>query len=274
MATQSLFFIQDNPTSAVSQAMLLRRFYAEERSGTWNTFTQSATTADTGSFASQTAVIRTHDTSRQPVVLGPMSFAALSGQLSDTPSAEDLKDLLEVYFALIESVRNSGHDWLQFDEPILTSDLSLEWKQAFEQVYHTLKSAGINLMVNVYGGRLGENLQLACNLPVAGLHVDTTTDRSELIRLLDWLPVHKVLSLGITDGSGAKDADISSAEWIRPLKKRLGLRLKLASDCSLDQVATQPDTSRLIRLIAETEKDPVTSDNRLSDILPEAIAFS
>jgi 5-methyltetrahydropteroyltriglutamate--homocysteine methyltransferase len=46
-------------------------------------------------------------------------------------------------------------------------------------------------LLTTYFGELQENLQLACNLPVAGLHIDAINGREE---------VQKILSLGIIDG--------------------------------------------------------------------------
>ena len=59
------------------------------------------------------------------------------------------------------------------------------------------RAAGVKLLLATYFGQLQDNLYLAANLPVAGLHVDAINGRDDVMPLLDLLPSHKVLSLGV-----------------------------------------------------------------------------
>jgi len=79
-----------------------------------------------------------------------------------------------------------------------------------------------------------ENRYLAANLPVAGLHVDTVNGRDEVQLLLNLLPDHKVISLGVIDGRNIWKTDLNALlDWIEPIASRLGNRLWLAPSCSL-----------------------------------------
>lgn len=51
-----------------------------------------------------------------------------------------------------------------------------------------------------YFATLADSLRTACQLPVAGLHIDAVRAPEDLVGVLDWLPGHKVLSLGVVDG--------------------------------------------------------------------------
>ena len=120
------------------------------------------------------------------------------------------------------------------DEPILGLDLPAAWKRAFEIVYWRLASTGAKLLLATYFSALEENLRMACQLPVAGLHVDAVRVPQELIGAADWLPVHKVLSVGIVDGRNVwrTDPDLALAV-LRPVHEKRGGNLWLAPSCSL-----------------------------------------
>jgi hypothetical protein len=69
----------------------------------------------------------------------------------------------------------------------------------------------VPLLLATYFSPLEENLSLACRLPVAGLHVDGVRAPHELTSIADWLPVHKVLSVGIVDGRNIWRTDLDAA---------------------------------------------------------------
>ena len=85
-----------------------------------------------------------------------------------------------------------------------------------------------------YFGPLKENAWLAANLPVAGLHLDAIRGREDVKPLLNLLPTHKVLSLGVIDGRNIWRTDLEEVlDWLEPVAARLGDRLWLAPSCSL-----------------------------------------
>jgi hypothetical protein len=69
---------------------------------------------------------------------------------------------------------------------------------------------------------------------LAGVHLDAISAPGEVSQLADWLPAHKVLSLGVINGRNIWKTDLNAAlEWLEPLKEKLGDRLWLAPSCSL-----------------------------------------
>lgn len=170
----------------------------------------------------------------KPVVIGPLTYLWL-GKTKDNSNKLALLDrLLTVYGQLLEALAEHGVEWVQMDEPILVTDLAPDWQHAFNTAYHTLKTSKIKLLVATYFGPLRDNLQLACNLPVAGLHVDAVRGRDEINQVADWFPAHKILSLGVIDGRNIWKSDLSlTLDWLEPIAARLGARLWLAPSCSL-----------------------------------------
>ncbi|MAR01437.1 MAG: 5-methyltetrahydropteroyltriglutamate--homocysteine S-methyltransferase [Oceanospirillaceae bacterium] len=170
----------------------------------------------------------------RPVIIGPVTYLWLSKAKDGSDRLELLQRLLPVYSELLELLAENGADWVQIDEPALVTDLDTRWKQAYEQAYHTLKCNRPQILLTTYFGALGDNLQLACNLPVAGLHLDAVRGRADVGRVLDWLPAHKVLSLGVIDGRNIWKTDLDAVlSWLEPVAAKLGERLWLAPSCSL-----------------------------------------
>ena len=69
---------------------------------------------------------------------------------------------------------------------------------------------------------------------VAGLHVDAVRAPDELVGVADWLPSHKVLSVGIVDGRNIWRTDLDAAlQKLRPVADKHQGQLWLAPSCSL-----------------------------------------
>ena len=171
------------------------------------------------------------------VLLGPLTFLWLGKERDAAPgfSRLDLLDrLLPHYSRLLMQLRAAGAEWVQLDEPILGLDLPNAWRNAFEPAYWLLNQAGAQLIVATYFSPLEENVSLACRLPVAGLHADAVRAASELTSVADWLPAHKVLSIGVIDGRNIwrTDLDAAMATLMPVLAKRSG-PVWLSTSCSL-----------------------------------------
>jgi 5-methyltetrahydropteroyltriglutamate--homocysteine methyltransferase len=120
-----------------------------------------------------------------------------------------------------------------FEHGVLT-DLDGSWKQAVRAAYDALTDAAPKLLVTTYFGQLRDNLELACHLPVAGLHIDAVKGRDEVESIVAALPADKVLSLGVIDGRNVWRADLTGLlDWLEPIARELGERLWLAPSCSL-----------------------------------------
>lgn len=171
----------------------------------------------------------------KPVLPGPLTWLWLSKTKGgDFDKLTLLEWLLPVYGQLLQRLKNQGVEWVQIDEPILALDLPRAWRNAFESVYHRLHTPGLKRLLATYFGPLQDNLAVACNLPVDGLHIDAVRGANELATIVDKLPAYKVLSAGIVDGRNIWRTDLDAAfTRLSELKNRLGERLWLAPSCSL-----------------------------------------
>ncbi|MEJ2402891.1 MAG: 5-methyltetrahydropteroyltriglutamate--homocysteine S-methyltransferase [Candidatus Thiodiazotropha sp.] len=175
------------------------------------------------------------DSSRaKPVILGPVTLLKLGKSVDGCDPLSLLPPLLDAYDTLFAALSEAGVEWVQIDEPILVTELTQAWRNALLKAYHRFQRHPLKLLLATYFGSLGDNLQLTCELPVAGVHVDLSRSREELNPLLDWLPAHKILSLGILDGRNVWKCDLNTQlDWLEPVHERLRERLWLAPSCSL-----------------------------------------
>ncbi|MDR2031055.1 MAG: 5-methyltetrahydropteroyltriglutamate--homocysteine S-methyltransferase [Azoarcus sp.] len=168
-------------------------------------------------------------------LIGPLTFLWLGKEKTPGFSRLDLlESILPVYRQILARLHAGGADWIQMDEPILGLDLPPSWQQAFEPAYHQLAAPDARIMLATYFSPLKENFNLACRLPVAGLHIDAVRAPEDALLAADWLPAHRVLSLGLIDGRNIWRTDLDRAlDFLRPEHLAKFQDLWLAPSCSL-----------------------------------------
>jgi 5-methyltetrahydropteroyltriglutamate--homocysteine methyltransferase len=174
----------------------------------------------------------------KPVILGPVSYLLLGKEKeAGFHRISLLKTLLPVYADILNSLQKAGATCVQVDEPCLALDLEEPAKQAFGEAYRCFaqECPGIKILLASYFGGLGDNLPLACSLPVDTLHVDLVRAPEQLDGVLAQIPDSMSLSLGIVDGRNIwkNDCD-ASLDLISRAVRALGEeRIWIAPSCSL-----------------------------------------
>jgi 5-methyltetrahydropteroyltriglutamate--homocysteine methyltransferase len=172
----------------------------------------------------------------RPVLLGPVSFLLLSKTTDGSDRLQLLERLLPVYAELLQRLHAAGAAWVQIDEPCLVLDQDADDHAAYRRAYAALAAAQRpRLMLATYFGALGDNLTLATELPVDGLHVDLVRAAQQIDAVLDALPAERALSIGVVDGRNIWRTDLDTTlELVRRVAARIGAqRLQLAPSCSL-----------------------------------------
>lgn len=170
----------------------------------------------------------------KPVLVGPVTYLWLGKAKGDIDRLALLERLLPVYREILDRLARLGIEWVQLDEPALVLDLPPPWLAAYERAYAALASSPVSILLASYFGGLGENLATACQLPVAGLHLDIVRAPDELNAALTRLPADKILSLGVIDGRNVWRADLAAVlDQLQPVHQRFAERLWLAPSCSL-----------------------------------------
>jgi 5-methyltetrahydropteroyltriglutamate--homocysteine methyltransferase len=228
---------------------------------------------DTSRLLEQLAEAKAQNVKAKPVVVGPVTYLAIGKTKDDSDKLALLPRLLQVYAELLETLAAQGVEWVQIDEPILVTELNADWQHAFNIAYHQLKSCRVKLLLTTYFGQLAENAYLTVNLPVAGLHVDAINGRDDIVPLLNLLPAHKVLSLGVINGRNIWKTDLNAVlDWIEPLAKRLGERLWIAPSCSLLHVPVDLDSEQ--KLDGEIKSWLAFAKQKLEELRVLAVALN
>ncbi|MDR1662117.1 MAG: 5-methyltetrahydropteroyltriglutamate--homocysteine S-methyltransferase [Azoarcus sp.] len=202
---------------------------------------------DASRLLAQLAEAKAQGVKAKPIIIGPITYLAIGKAKDGSGKLALLERLLPVYAQLLDTLAGQGVEWVQVDEPILVTELDADWLRAFETAYRQLENAKVKLLLAAYFGQLRENASLAAKLPVAGLHVDAINDRDGVPALIELLPTHKVLSLGVINGRNIWKTDLGAAlDWLEPLAKRLGDRLWIAPSCSLLHVPVDLDSERTL----------------------------
>ncbi|HEY9533009.1 MAG TPA: 5-methyltetrahydropteroyltriglutamate--homocysteine S-methyltransferase, partial [Mucilaginibacter sp.] len=189
----------------------------------------------------------------KPVLIGPVSYLLLGKEKEEGFERIDLiKQLVPVYVEIINRLKQQGATWIQLDEPCLALDLSKKDKEAFEFAYRAIANrvSGVKLLVATYFEALLDNTQLAVNLPVAALHIDLARAPEQLDKVLELIPDHLQLSVGVVDGRNV---------WKNDYEKSLQLINKAVEKLGIDRVIIAPSCSLLhspIDLDLETTIDP------------------
>ncbi|WP_457438401.1 5-methyltetrahydropteroyltriglutamate--homocysteine S-methyltransferase [Pseudomonas sp. TE3786] len=171
----------------------------------------------------------------KPVVIGPLTYLWLGkSKGTEFDKLDLLERLLPLYGQIFQRLAALGVEWVQIDEPILVLDLPQEWKNAFERAYNLLQGEPLKKLLATYFGGLEDNLGLAANLPVDGLHIDLVRAPEQFPSILDRLPAYKILSLGVVNGRNVWRCDLHPVlALLREAHERLGERLWVAPSCSL-----------------------------------------
>ena len=180
------------------------------------------------------ALARNHRT--RPVLLGPVSFLALSKTADGSDPVALLDALLPVYARLLTELGEAGIAWVQMDEPILGLDLPETTLAAIDRAYRALAGHRTPSILLTCGfGSPGAALPILLALPVAGLHLDLVRGPGALAPVLDRARDDLWLSLGVVDGRNVWRTDLRAAlALLRRAAARGGRhRLIVSPSCSL-----------------------------------------
>jgi 5-methyltetrahydropteroyltriglutamate--homocysteine methyltransferase len=176
----------------------------------------------------------------KPVLLGPVSFLLLGKEKEPGFNRVDLlDDLLPIYFEVLRRLDENKAYYVQFDEPVLSLNLSKEEQDAISKTYNTIKSKfpQLHIILASYFECYGSNLQTVLQLPVHTIHLDLVRCPSQLTDVLqtDLVRSKTHLSLGLVDGRNIwKNNFHQSLQQINLAVEKIGKdRVWIAPSCSL-----------------------------------------
>ncbi len=176
----------------------------------------------------------------KPVIIGPVTYLLLGKEKEPGfHRIELLNKLLPVYLELISKLTPLGVEYIQFDEPCLATNLSLEEKEAITITYNEIakKFPDLKIILANYFDCYGDNLETILQLPIHALHLDLVRCQLQLEDVLNSknLNSNLIVSLGVVDGRNVwKNNFKDSLKYIHKAITSLGKnRVWIGSSCSL-----------------------------------------
>ncbi|MDQ0636759.1 5-methyltetrahydropteroyltriglutamate--homocysteine S-methyltransferase [Pedobacter sp. W3I1] len=201
----------------------------------------------------------------KPVLIGPVSYLLLGKEKEAGFEKIDLiKNLLPVYIEILSRLDALDVEYVQFDEPFLTLDLTEKDKKAYEYAYKEIRKAfpRLKIVLATYFEGLGNNLALTTSLPVNILHIDLVRAEGQLADVLALLKEDTILSLGLVDGRNI---------WKNDFEKSVSIINQVAEKRGLDKVWIAPSCS-LIH--SPVDLDIETNEQNLSAEIKQWLAYA
>ncbi|MEV0674558.1 5-methyltetrahydropteroyltriglutamate--homocysteine S-methyltransferase [Mycobacterium sp. NPDC050441] len=149
----------------------------------------------------------------RPVIVGPLTFLALSKAVdgADTPISR-LEELVEVYAELLGLLVDEGVEWVQFDEPVLVTDILDNAAELAERTYSRLGAVGKrpSVFVATYFGELTDTLPALARTPVEAIGIDLVAGSATALAAVPELR-EKLLVAGVVDGRNIWRTDLERA---------------------------------------------------------------
>jgi len=196
----------------------------------------------------------------KPVILGPVTYIKLAKSIGEENFAELLQQFTPLYIQVLNELADAGAQWVQIDEPILTSKLSPEDIQHVQQAYAEIHKAvpQLKVILQTYFEKVA-NYEEIVGLPVHGLGLDFVHGNS-LEQLQKYgFPKDKVLVAGVIDGRNV---------WRSDLDSKLALLEEIQKHVEKDRLIVQPSSS-LLHVPVSTE-----SEQKLDPIIKDGLSFA
>ncbi|MFK4301833.1 5-methyltetrahydropteroyltriglutamate--homocysteine methyltransferase [Paenibacillus sp. RC254] len=198
----------------------------------------------------------------KPVIIGPYSFVALSKGYDRKDLAAIIRSFLPLYARVLSELAAEGVQWVQVDEPVLTTSFPTEDLDIIQEAYEALAQAApsLNIVLQTYFGSLDHYERLS-TLPVQGIGLDFVHDDGENLEhvLRHGFPAGKTLAAGVIDGRNIWRSDLNTVAAL------LG---QLAEQTTAAQLIVQPSCS-LLHVPVSLE-----AEHKLDRELVQALAFA
>ena len=149
----------------------------------------------------------------RPVIVGPITFLALSKAVDGAgPPIDRLADLVAVYGELLQTLAEHGVEWVQIDEPVLVTDIVENAAELAARTYDSLGGQADRpaIFVATYFGSLDGVLPVLARTPVEAIGVDLVAGGVSAVAAVPEL-ADKLLVAGVVDGRNVWATDLRAA---------------------------------------------------------------
>ncbi|MGX2944441.1 5-methyltetrahydropteroyltriglutamate--homocysteine S-methyltransferase [Enterococcus alishanensis] len=142
------------------------------------------------------------DIETRPVLIGPFTLLSLADFEEGISAKDFVNDLTIAYQDIFKELKALGAQWIQLDEPSLVTDLSLEQKALFLDIYHNLLNdkQDLKILLQTYFGDVRDIYQDLIQLSIDAIGLDFVEGPKNISLLQTGFPADKKLYAGIING--------------------------------------------------------------------------
>ncbi len=196
----------------------------------------------------------------KPVVIGPYTFLKLARYTGKKSAFDFAAPAAAAYKALLKGLAALGAEWVQFDEPMLVKDMTMEDKKLFQLLYSgILKEKGTaKVLLQTYFGDIRDCWNEVVALPFDGIGIDFVEGKESLALLRKHgFPKEKLLVAGLVNGKNIWRSQYKNILAILHEIQEYAPNTALGTSCSLLHV---PFT--------------VESEDKMADFYKKHLAFA
>ena len=172
----------------------------------------------------------------KPVIIGAYTILKLTRYTGKKTADDFVDDIVKVYQDIVKKCENDQIAWVQFDEPALVQDMSLEDITLFHRIYDKILAdkGGCKILLQTYFGDVRDIYQELIRMPFDGIGLDFLEGKEtgHLIGRYGF-PQDKVLFAGLVNGKNIwKNHYEKTLSVLKELKDK-EIQTVLSTSCSL-----------------------------------------
>lgn len=170
------------------------------------------------------------------VLIGPFTFLKLAKYQGEKKAAEFAQDFVKGYVEILKKFESLGTEWVQFDEPALVQDLTVEDLNLFNTLYRNIlkEKRNTKILLQTYFGDLRDYYQEITALDFDGFGLDFLEGK-ETLHLIEkyGFPEGKVLFAGLVNGKNIWKSSYEKVLGTLEELKKYTKEIVLSTSCSL-----------------------------------------
>lgn len=170
------------------------------------------------------------------VLIGPFTFLKLAKYQGEKKAAEFAQDFVKGYVEILKRFESLGTEWVQFDEPALVQDLTVEDLNLFNTLYRNIlkEKRNTKILLQTYFGDLRDYYQEITALDFDGFGLDFLEGK-ETLHLIEkyGFPEGKVLFAGLVNGKNIWKSSYEKVLGTLEELKKYTKEIVLSTSCSL-----------------------------------------
>ena len=203
----------------------------------------------------------------KPVIMGAFTFLKLARICGNKTMKDYVPQIIQAYRDILSKFNQLGTNWVQFDEPILVTDLSDEDIHLFEQLYASIlqEKKEVKVLIQTYFGDIRDCYDHVLRLDFDGIGLDFL-EGTRTLQLLEnnRFSKDKILFAGVVNGKNIWRCNYKKTIALLKKAKQYADDLVVSTSCSLLHVPFTLENET--KLLPEVEKHFAFAKEKLSEL--------